>query len=410
MHIPSYRNYQELLASPGLVRFVLARDAEDRPEATLLVKASSLELKYLLRLKQLRLYLFRLSGGRVGYGLQIDQDPEHTGTAWSIFEFGDELAGAVALETQPKCVVFLFNELAVNVAWGEVQFDLSAPAPKQLLSSVELGEIPEASVVQDEVHEVLDALRNGTFDSASGVLLDWVDVPEWHPIYTHYITNQAQRGFISIFDNNEGHQQEELAHWLTDNLDPAGSYRNPQVHEEGGVRELCDLLLSHQYGAFLIESKTLAIMLRPELPRRDKLASQLRRHHLPEAIRQITGTVKNIRRGLRITDSRGGEIQVEREALPHVIVLVPDLSLLHDATEFGGEFFKQQSLACNAFFHILDPGQLLRIVQAATMLAEQAETVSPLMAFDHLLIERAQRAWKLETPDFDVIHRFGEQG
>jgi len=408
MHLPSHRNQQELLASPGLVRFVLAQ-GKDGPEATLLIKASTLELKYLLRLKKLRLYLFQLAEGRVGYGVQIDDDPEHSGVAWSVFEYEDELAGALVLRTNFQCVVFLFNEIAVNVAWGNVHLDLSGSVPTHLLNSAKLGPIPDASAFQDEVHATLDTLRLGEGAGVTGVLLDWATLPEWHPIHNHYITNQLQRGLLSIFEENEGSQQEEIAHWLIDNLDPEGAFRNPQVHEEGGVRELCDLLMSHQYGAFLIESKTLSIWVRPELPRRTKLTSQIRRHHLPEAIRQITGTVKNLRRGLRITDHRGTEIQVEREALPHVIVLVPDLTLLHDATEFGGEFFKNQCLNCGSFFHILDPAQLLRIVQVAGSLASRVKSITALMAFDHFLMKRAEYSWGENTPDFDVIHRFVDE-
>ena len=405
MHLPSHRNRQELLACPGLVRFVLAQGS-DGPEATLLIKASTLELKYLLRLKKLRFYLFQLANGRVGYGVQIDDDPEHTGTTWSIFEYEDELAGALALKKHSKCVVFLFNELAVNVAWGEVHLDLSSSVAADLLDSVKLGQIADAAAFEDEVHTTLDALRTSTSASPMGVLTDWLTVAEWHPISSHYVTNQLQRGFLSIFEDNEGHQQEEIAHWLIDNLSPVGAFRNPQVHEEGGVRELCDLLMSHQYGSFLIESKTLSIWVRPELPRRTKLTSQIRRHHLPEAIRQIVGTVKNLRRGLRISDQQGKEIQVERKALPHIIILVPDLTLLHDATEFGGQFFKQKCLDCNSLFHILDPGQLLRIVQAAEMIASQSASVTRLMAFDHLLMERAKISWVRDTPNFDVIHHF----
>lgn len=407
MHLPSQRNHQELLASPGLVRFVLA-NGSDGPEATLLIKASTLELKYLLRQKKLRLSVFQLSGQRVGYGVQLDDDLEHAGTGWSVFEYADELAGALALTKTFKCVAFLFNELAVNVAWGEVQFDLSGSVPQRLMNGAKLDPIPDASTVQDEVHQALEALRQGTFDPQHGVLLDWSSVPEWHPIKSHYITNQVQRGFISIFEDNEGHQQEEIAHWLIDNLHPAGAFRNPQVHEEGKVRELSDLLLSHEYGAFLFESKTLSIWVRPELPSRAKLESQLRKHHLPEAIRQIVGGVKNLRRRLRIADQKGNDIEVEREAIPHAIVLVPDLSLLHDATEFGGEFFKRQCKECGAFVHILDPGQLLRLVQAAGMISKRSKAVTSLMAFDHVLIERMKVALAQRTPNFDVIHHVSE--
>jgi hypothetical protein len=58
------------------------------------------------------------------------------------------------------------------------------------------------------------------------------------------------------------------------------------------------------------------------------------------------------------------------------------------------------------FVHLLDPAQLLRAVQAATMIARRSSRLSQIAALDWYLTERLQRALDLDTPDFDFLLRF----
>lgn len=407
MHLLSARNRDEFLATPELVRFVLA-DGKNGPEPTLLIKASTLSLKYLIRLKRFRLLLFRVQTECVGYGIQLDEDPDYQGTVWSLFEYPDEVAGALGLAKNSKCTVFLFNELALNVAWGEAEIDLSGKAATHLLGGLKLRSLGDARDVLDDVSAAINGLREGTTAPAEGLLLDWSAVPEWHPITNHYVTNRAEASLISIFETDEGRQQEALAHWLVDSLHPAGAVHSPQIHEESKVRELSDILLSYENGCFLIESKTLAIWVRDDLPSRKKLAIAVGKH-LNKAVGQLAGGVKNLRRGLRVTDVQGNHVKVTHAPPPHVIVLVPDLNLLWDASEFGGDFFKQACIKCGGYFHILDPAELLRIVQAAEMIAARDKSTTPMMALDYYLIERAKTSWIQATPDFNVLLRFEDE-
>jgi hypothetical protein len=406
MHVLSARNRDEFLATPELVRFELAR-GQDGLEPTLLLKTTTLTAKFLLRLKRFRFVIFRVAKNWTAYGIQVDDDPDHPATLWSVFEYPDELAGATGLTVSSKCVVFLFNELALNVAWSEVNLDLSSHAAQMLLSGVELHPPDDNESFGGAVGSALDAARLGKLDSAKGLMMDWTTVPEWHPVYNHYITNQAQRSLVSIFEPDEGGQQEEMALWLVDNLHPTGAVRSPQIHEEAKVRELSDLLLSYEHGFFLFESKALGIWVRDSLPTRTKLSRAVAKH-LEKAISQLAGGVKNVKRGLRVTDLQGNEIEIERRPKPHVIVLVPDLNLLWDSPEFGGEFFKKMCIEFGGFFHILDPAELLRIVQAAAMIASRGKATTKMMAFDSYLMDRAKLSWSQPTADFNVLLRFAD--
>jgi hypothetical protein len=299
--------------------------------------------------------------------------------------------------------VFLFNELALSVAWGEVNIDFSDRSSGDLIEFSALHPT-EDSTAAIEVSERIDTLHREKFAQGDGRVIQVHEVPEWHPLKSHYITNRISSSLISIFETNEGGQQEEIALWLIDNLQPTGAVKSPWVHETSNARELSDLLISYHYGAFLIESKTLGIMARATLPDREKLTRGVVKH-LRRATKQLIGGVKNLRRGHRITDREGREIEVERTNPTHVIVLVPDLSLLANATEFGGAFLRKASLDCGGIFHILDPSELLRVVQAAEMISASSKAVTPIMAFDYYLMERAKRAAKHSTPNFGVLFR-----
>ena len=411
MHLLSRRNRSEFLAVPALTRFTLS-NGQAGPEATLLIKASSLTLKYLLRLKRFHLLIFRISANWLAYAVRIEDDKDHPATLWSLLEYDDEFFALLTLIEKPKCFVFLFNELAVNVTWGEVEINLSDRRSTELIRSSTLHPRTNTKTsiktqAADEVAKELDALHPARLACRDGQVVEFLEVPEWHSLKSHYITNRASSSLISIFEVNEGRQQEEIALWLIDNLQPTGAVISPQIHGKK-VRELTDLLISHEYGPILIESKVLGIISRDRLPNRSKLAADLIKD-LQRATGQLIGGVKNLRRGCRITDIEGRELEVERTKPPHVIVLVPELSLLFEATQFGGEFIRTASASVGGFFHILDPFELLRIVQAAEMISARSKSLSPIMAFDYYLMERAKRAARSETPNFGVLIRFEDE-
>jgi hypothetical protein len=228
----------------------------------------------------------------------------------------------------------------------------------------------------------------------------------WHDIRAHYITNRARSSPINILDTGEGDQQEEMALWLIDGLQPTGAFKNPLVHEGPKSRELSDLLMSYSFGTTLVESKSLAILGRKDLPDRSKLSGTLIKH-VHKAARQLSGGVRSIQRNARIADGAGEDVWVERTQPIHSIILVPDLSLLGGATELGVAFMLNFFETTKGFLHILDPAELLRIVQAAEIIAEESDDLTVMMAFDYYLMQRSHRAVQQPTPYFQVLFRRG---
>lgn len=404
MHLLSASNRSEFLAVPGLVRFTVAQGSEG-PEATLLIKGATLALKYVISGRPLKLALFRIGADWLAYGVEVPDDPDHPALLWSILETQDELTALKALVASPACVAFLFNEAVVNVAWANVTIDLS----DERLASLVRDTVPADANDSRPTLAVQKLFAESGDERPTGdgrVYLELPQVAEWHPIQSYYLAGRMGRSPISIFEKNEGAQQEHLALWLIDNLQPEGAVRNPDVHEPKGKREFSDLVLNHDYGPFLIESKALALLSRPSLPSRAELTADVVKH-VRKATKQLVGGVKNLKRGYPITDHNGREVQINRTHPPHLIVLVPDLSLLGEETDLGPSHWQSVMKSTGGFYHILDPVELLRMVQVAEMIAAKG-TTTPLMAFDWYLMERVKVSVGKETPYFGMIAKGGD--
>ncbi len=157
VHILASHLRSEFLAVPQLVRFDMAH-GQNGPEPTLLVKANSLSLKYLLRQKSLRFMVTRI-GDKIAYAVEIPDDPERPATAWSLMQLPNEAVALKTLVTVPRCVVFLFNELAISVAWTELDVRID-PSLVEALDFVELHTTPTEDDA-DLVGRRLDKIRLG---------------------------------------------------------------------------------------------------------------------------------------------------------------------------------------------------------------------------------------------------------
>lgn len=399
VHMPSAVVRTELLSVPEMPRLTLGK-GEDGFEATLLIKASSLTLKYIVTAKSFQFALFPVNDREIGYAVKIDDDDEHPAVVWSIVRMKDELRALKVLVSQPKCTVFLFNEAAVNVAWASVDLDLSVSEAASLIGSACLSE-GDLNHRPENLEQITLGLCSGSLTECSGVLIPDVVVESWNEIKSSYLTNAGGSSDLSIFSPDEGAQQEALALWLTDGLQPSGAVINSEIFLNGRKREFTDVLFSYQFGTFFIESKTLAIFSRPKLPNRHRLTLNIE-SHLRKATGQLAGALRAVRGGAEVTKD-GQVVPLQIEVPPHVIVLVPDLTLLANSTEFGGHFIKGYMIEHRAFLHILDTTELVRMVQAAQMIASAGNSTTAMMGFDAHLVERFQRALGVSTPEFDFL-------
>ena len=404
MHILSSHNRSQFLAVPQLIRFDYAYD-RDGFEPTFLIKGSTVLLKYIVLGARMQL-AFTMCEGHLLCALKVFDDGDNGGILWSVVEREEELNGIRGLARGEPLVAFLFNELAVNVAWNYL------PTPGTLdrlpiwADSATLGRV-DHSAIKVTVLPLLDRLHRHVDDSDEWLELEVGGRSDWKAVHNHFITAGASSSLIDLFDGDEGNQQEQLGVWLTDKLQPLGGHHSPQIPKGNGTRELTDILLSHEFGAVLIESKTLSVLGRERLPDRAKLKRDVSAH-ISKAFAQLRGAIRALKSGVPVTSPKGDTLSVERERPTHAIVLIPDLELVDDPAAYGIEFMRDFMGATGGFAHLLDISELLRIVQAAEMIATRSMTITLMMAFDYYLIERAKKAVDAGTLCIEVLLRFAD--
>jgi len=258
-------------------------------EPTLVIKAPILQLKYLLVADRITLWLLRMDDGLIAYALEVPDDPQHPALLWSIAQNTDWITALQTLLHDTRCVLHLFNEIAVNVASTEVRFNFDADGIQALLTDARILHNEDPDAMRDTVSAILD----------------------------------------------DGAQQEALALWLTDSLTIEGAHVNPTVTAPSGSRELCDVIFGYDHGTFLIESKALNVLTRQQLPTRDELRGDVVKH-VKKAVKQLGGAIRYLRLGYPVIGASGEALELDRESPMHLIILVPDLSLLSAADNLGG--------------------------------------------------------------------------
>jgi len=403
MHILAGHYWSEFQATPQLFRIDHA-SGQHGNVPTLLLKASTLLLKYIVQGSPVELILARC-GGRLLYGAKILDDVAKPATIWSIAEHAAERDALQELLQTRECPLFLFNELTLNAAWNTVHVDISSDAERWITEAT-LGPI-DHSAIQGEAHRLLDRLPKSSTAEYGPLSASLNTAHEWRETINHYITNQGAASPVHLFNRDEGGQQEQLAIWMTDSLQPSGVVHSPQVPKGGGRRELTDLLLSYQYGTILIESKTLTIFNRRSLPSREALASDVSRH-IDKAVAQLRGAIRALKRGLPVFDKSGTQLEVDRSQPMHAIVLVPDFDLIQDQNRYDKKYIADFMEATGGFLHFLDIAEMLRVVQAAQMISRRGTKTTPLMAFDYYLIERVKKTLEADSLVVEILLRMSD--
>lgn len=403
MHWLSQNNRSEFLACPQLIRFDYAK-GRDGFEPTLLLKGSTLLLKYVILGVPMQL-AFAQCEDRLLCAVKVCDDGKDGAILWSVVEREEELNGIRGLARGEPLVAFLFNEIAVNVAWNDWPASGTLDRLLAWADRTKLGHIDQAEVA-GLTRPMLSALHRSAESDGDWLVMEIGGRSDWKPVQNHFITASASASLIDLFDRDEGNQQEQISVWLTDNLQSSGVHHSPQIPKGQGTRELTDVLLTHEFGSVLIESKTLSVLARERLPDREKLKRDVSAH-INKAFGQLRGAIRALKSGTIVTNRTGIVLSLDRESPAHAIVLIPELDLIDDQAVYGLEFMKDFISATGGFPHLLDLSELLRVVQAAEMIAALDENATPLMAFDYYLMQRTEKALAAGTLCIEVLLRIG---
>jgi hypothetical protein len=104
-------------------------------------------------------------------------------------------------------------------------------------------------------------------------------------------------------------------------------------------------------------------------------------------------------------DHGGQALEVERTQPVHAVILIPELDLLRGNPEFGSDLLREFCKQTGGFLHILDPSELLRVVQSAGQIASLGKATTIMMAFDSYLMERANKVVEVGHLCLEVLLR-----
>lgn len=387
-----------MLAVPQLVRLTLPQQNGTERYPTLLIKAHSLLLKYIVQGAPLRLFFFRTSGGHCAYALHIADDPTNGVIIWSLLTDTDELLALRDLASHRGCSVYLFNEACANSAWTTASISIDSTILEIADGLLFSGRNPVEYM--EEISEILDRIHVGTAHEAAEA--EVVATDQWKQLRTDFILNGVRSAKLNLLADNEGSHQEQLAHALLGDLSPQGAYVNTQLHEPSGRKEYTDVLLTHEFGTILLESKSLSIFEhRLQLPDRNKLRKNIEKSSV-KGLNQLRVAARKLRENVPIFDQQGEVIELERTQPPHAIILVPELELMADDVVWFPRI-QEFMRATGGFLHILDTIQLFRMMQGARMISEASNETTPMMAFDFYLLQRAEAVVARGTINIDMV-------
>jgi hypothetical protein len=254
-----WRDHAGLIVSPG---------------AVLLVKATTLKLKYLVRRRTFKLRFRKLvPSSHLWYGIEIPDDPSVPCTLWSVAEDEEELSSIAKIKNGEELHVCLFNEEDVHVASTIARMRFTEPGDEGQIEGVVIAPAEAWRQHENSIEELLSlGTRSSLVEAAPVQLCEWTETK------ATLVKRKLGRCELALISGEEGEQQEAVAEWLIDVLDAAVAVRNPIICEAKGERELSDLLLNHQYGCILVESKSLAVLNREVLPNRSTLSKNIVKH------------------------------------------------------------------------------------------------------------------------------------
>jgi hypothetical protein len=384
---------REFVGSLQVVRFGITPGTQS---PVLVFKALTLTLKQVIAAATLHVLLTSLpTTNHLLYALTVEEDPVHPAHCWSLAETAEELHAITRILQGVACDVLLLNEHNLKVCSTTVHFTRPPQEPHGSLGKTVLCPLGASSQFKLVAHAWIDDpnRRNAVELRATACI--------WHEQQNILLGKDQTTSRIAILSGNEGDQQEELAVWLADLLDAPTLVKRPQVQDGTTQRELCDALLNYKHGAVLIESKGLSILQRTGTPSRKRLKQSMC-NHVDKAIKQLTGAWQRVVRGIPVTTGKGNDVPLTRNQPAHCLIVVPDLSLLDDATGLGGHRVREFRATTQCFLHLLDLAQLRNTVLNAHSIARQSKQTSPIMVFDGILLKRWEFSLEQPTPYFTV--------
>jgi hypothetical protein len=389
MHIPSEEIYRHLVVESSGIWFAPTLGADTH---AILLKLPSSMLKSIIKGSEIKVgfSIRNTPSGKVLMSVMYVYDDQSMPsiTVGPEITRNQQVALLEILRDRENTPVFFYDELSRNVAQAECAFQKQKDEIVKLIGSVD---DLYAGDTNSDIKSALDHLESvaDTIIAENTLKTDYISVVEvffsnFVEVNLHVIGNRNVSRF-RITDPDEGDGLEQSVWHLLIDLFQNDIYRSPQVAKGKSKRELTDILAISEYGLFIFESKSLAILSVTKEQSTARRAKNIEAH-IKKALNQLLGATRSIQNGLEIYSLNGQIIDFNRSLVPHGIVLISEM---FPAADWDAMFLElaQATSKSNIILHILDLRELARLV-----IGSKSANI-----FDHYLLQRAHKVIELEN-------------
>ncbi len=301
-------------------------------------------------------------------GVKIYDDAVNCLLITGTHRFVQEHESLKAIMQKSSTVIELYNELDACAAVAYVSFNEN---DRESILKM-LGDTKKL-YFGDFSTEVVSSLDS--FDYSLDKSRDYLKVRDIETLLMegHFSEWKSKRSFfiglnevneIHLDDQNEGETFEKQIWASLESLFACDLYKNPKIKNKNGERELTDILAFYDKGIFLIESKALAVISLINEKSMDKKVANIQKQ-IQKGIKQLVGAKKKLDKDVDIFNSHGKIIQLDKNIIPHCIVLVSELLPFGDWKEIVYEMMSVM-IKERIYLHVLDLSEFMKYIKISS--------------------------------------------
>lgn len=378
MHIPSSKIYNEIRSEKASLWIVPANNGQ---ETALLIKISTPIIKALIKGCNFEI-LLGLKNNYLIMGIKIYDIPEYPVLISKVIRTKEEIDILLRILNEEKFPFFLFNEMDICVANSFLNIK-----GKQIItefnSDFYCGVLDDNCLkFHDEFEELISSDNfeiNNVYNPRLKIITIKLQCSEWKASLNSFIGFRESHEF-EINREDEGNIFENMIWSSLESVFNFNLFKSPQIKVGNINREFTDIFAFSELGVFFIEAKDISIIQAGYEKTREKRINGIQKQ-VKKAIAQLKGATKVFKNNNIIFDSQGSEIVVNREIIPHAIILVTEVMHIGDWSEISN-LILDASESTGALFHLIDFEELINILKSVS---------GDSLGFDYNLVKRFEK-------------------
>ncbi len=372
------RIYRELTSEDSSIWYIA-----DEYGSKIMIKLPSTAIKAIVKGCKVQ-FLFGKDKNYFHIGLRVYDDEINCLIVTGMNRFWEEHTSMMKIFSTESTAVEFYNELDACFIKSSISFTSEA---RSIIIDM-IGDVTELYVgdLDKEGSASLDSFNfyldsEGRTDNAYE-MESFVAEGEFSEfiVMQNYFVGVGDVHKIEIDNKNEGELLERLVWASLISLFAGTLFKNPLTNvANNGRRELIDIIAFYENGIFLIESKSLSVSSLEKEKSMDRKIAGVQKQ-IRKGINQLVGASKVLHRNEDIYDAKCNEIILDRNIVPHCVVLVSDLFPIGEWDQIELVIFNTM-IKDNVLLNIMDLKEFLKYVKVSGGNAK---------LFDYNLIKRAE--------------------